>query len=300
MTSKRLPLALLVTAFAGCAPTVTIADGSSGSGGEEETGDRGNAGSGGTSGGSTSNGGVGTAASPSGSASGAGVCYIAAGSGNVVIPCGGSPNGGSAGAGVCYVAAGSGNIVVPCGGSPNGGSSGDAGTGTGLPARCRQSIEPYIANFSACDVRSEMQYCAKGGCHNATTAAARLDLTLDDYLIARILDVPATLEHVPGVPTCLPEGCPTGALLLDRSSPEDSWMMRKMEPFIPGTTDRTSDMGCGNAMPTFDTTGTWRYSDASKMCLIEFFRTLAREGAPCPTAAGGEPPLPPPPCSNGD
>jgi hypothetical protein len=87
-------------------------------------------------------------------------------------------------------------------------------------------------------------------------------------------------------------------LLLDQSSPEESWMIRKMEPFIPGVTIATTTMGCGNAMPTFDTTGTQDYSTESKSCLIQFFTRLATDGEPC-AAAATEPPERPPPCPNG-
>jgi hypothetical protein len=49
-----------------------------------------------------------------------------------------------------------------------------------------------------------------------------------------------------------------------------------MAPFIPGLTTTTLDIGCGTAMPNYNTTGTNTYTQAHKDCLRTFFLALAR------------------------
>jgi hypothetical protein len=48
-----------------------------------------------------------------------------------------------------------------------------------------------------------------------------------------------------------------------------------MEPFVPGMTTSTLGMGCGDAMPTYNTSGTQNYTAAHKQCLIDFFTAIA-------------------------
>jgi hypothetical protein len=141
-----------------------------------------------------------------------------------------------------------------------------------------------------CDYRAALGapgtqgYCFKGGCHNSTTRAGQLDFTADDLLASRLLDVPAKHDLVcPGnivcdpaqatCPTCAE--CPSDALLIDTSDPSLSWILRTMEPFVPGTTTGTLNLECGDAMPTFNTTGTANYTQAHKDCLMAFFLALA-------------------------
>jgi hypothetical protein len=140
------------------------------------------------------------------------------------------------------------------------------------------------------------QYCAKGGCHNASTRAAALDLTPDDLLVARILGVPATFSMIGGpAAPCVPEACPPfGTLLVDPISPGDGWILSKIRPFAPGQTTATLDMGCGNAMPTFNTTGISSYDEASKACLADFFFGIGLDGTSCALpGAGAQVPRPP-------
>jgi len=73
-------------------------------------------------------------------------------------------------------------------------------------------------------------------------------------------------------------------------------MLRKMEAFVPGATTVTINMGCGDAMPTFNTTGTASYSQEQKDCLVRFFTDIALYGTPC-ALSSAEQALPiPPPC----
>ena len=64
--------------------------------------------------------------------------------------------------------------------------------------------------------------------------------------------------------------------MIDTSDPESSWILQSMDPFIPGVTTTTLDIGCGDAMPTYNTTGTSNYNQEHKDCLRMFFLTLAQ------------------------
>jgi hypothetical protein len=71
------------------------------------------------------------------------------------------------------------------------------------------------------------------------------------------------------------DACPSGALLVDGATPANSWILKKMEPFVPGTTASVF-MNCGDAMPSLLTVNEVRqYSDADRPCLTEFFTHLA-------------------------
>ncbi len=186
-------------------------------------------------------------------------------------------------------------LVTACGGTSldvgttDAGETGVGGT-SGAPtptcARTLPSVEEvgcdYLGSLGA---PGRVGYCAKGGCHNTTLRAGKLDLTPDDYLVARLLDVPASHELScapdvrcdPAAATCTNcEQCPSDARLIDTQNPASSWMIQKMDPFIPGTTAETLNMGCGDIMPTFNTTGTNNYSQGDKDCLIAFFTRLAQ------------------------
>ena len=53
-------------------------------------------------------------------------------------------------------------------------------------------------------------------------------------------------------------------------------MFDTLHPFVPGVTTTTENIGCGDSMPTFNTTGTAGYTQAHKDCLITFFTELAK------------------------
>jgi hypothetical protein len=127
---------------------------------------------------------------------------------------------------------------------------------------------------------------------------AALDLTPDDLLVARILGVPATFSMIGGsAAPCVPIACPPfDTLLVDPSSPGDGWIIAKIRPFVPGETTETIDMGCGDAMPTFNTVGTSSYDEASKACLADFFFGIALNGMPCTLPGAGAPVPRPPRC----
>jgi len=261
--TKRFWPVLVGVAFVACAPRVTIID---------ETDDGGAAGmptggsTGGAQGGNTSSGGM--------RASGmAGV---------------GAASGGSAGSPLCYTSGGFGNAVIPC--------TGDVGVP--IPLSCAQPVDGFLP--SGCDALAELNHCSKAGCHGALQRAGLLDLTANDYLAARLVNVRVKLRMQlqtrsgSGPLSCVAAACPTDALLIDQQSPEDSWILRKMEDFIPGVTTSTLDIGCGDAMPTFNTAGTGLYSDASKACLTELFMNVARRGTPCAPVVADVPELSPP------
>jgi hypothetical protein len=137
-------------------------------------------------------------------------------------------------------------------------------------------------------------YCYKGGCHNATTRAGELDLTADDFLIARLLNVPAANDLTcPGNVVCDPAAmtCAVCAMctapkkrLIDTTAPDTGWLFDKIEPFVPGTTTGTMSMGCGDAMPTYNTTGTGNYTQAHKDCLKMFFNRIRQTAGSWPCA----------------
>jgi hypothetical protein len=122
------------------------------------------------------------------------------------------------------------------------------------------------------------------------THAGMLDLTPDDFLIARLLNVPAKHASLtcPGVvmcdaatmtcPRCSMCGAP-GTVLLG-TTPDTGWMFDKINAFVPGTTLGTTDISCGDAMPTYNTTGTNTYTQAHKDCIKAFLNELAQTPAP--------------------
>jgi hypothetical protein len=238
MSSIRFMLALLVVGSTGCAPTITIADGSAGAAGEDTSG-------GGTSGGST-------------------------------------PTGGTVGA--------------PRGGAAGSATGGSSGAGNPLPDDCRRALPEVECNWrAALGARGQVGYCYKGGCHNAATAAGRLDLTTvnedlsdDLFFIARLLNVPAKHEISCGATEpCVVDAlggstcsdcatCVPGQVLVSTVAPGTGRLFDKLNAFIPGETLTTTSIGCGDAMPTYNTPGTANYTQAHKDCLIAFFTEIAR------------------------
>lgn len=85
--------------------------------------------------------------------------------------------------------------------------------------------------------------CAKSFCHGKNFVAD-LDLRTDAGLAARLLDVPAKFESIPCVDdvtqNCIPDTCPTGALLVDSANPDRSWMLSKLG---------VATSACGDLMP---------------------------------------------------
>jgi hypothetical protein len=161
------------------------------------------------------------------------------------------------------------------------------------PTNCDQPL-PTVA--SDCDWRTPLRnFCARGGCHNGL-ATAGLNLIADDPLfIARILDVPATYGGIScGLDQCLSAApvcescgtCPSGGLLLNKADFASSWIIRKMEPFVPGSAS-APDLGCGVAMPPPQFGAPVGYTQAHKDCLIEFFQAVANTGRPCTVSVDG-------------
>ena len=170
------------------------------------------------------------------------------------------------------------------------GGAGPGAAGAGVSQSCARPL-PDDATVG-CDWRaalgdpgqSQSGYCSKGGCHNASIEAGRLDLTPNEFLAARLLDVPAkhyidctgAIACDADVPTCEKcSKCVLGEVLISTAAPGAGAMFDRMDPFVPGLTTSTFSVGCGDAMPTFNTTGTSSYTQENKDCLIRFFRLLA-------------------------
>lgn len=86
--------------------------------------------------------------------------------------------------------------------------------------------------------------CAKSFCHGKSFVAG-LDLRTDPGLASRLLDMPAQFDGIPCpddvTQTCVPDTCPTSALLVDSANPEASWMLAKLSAVATN--------GCGDLMP---------------------------------------------------
>jgi hypothetical protein len=126
----------------------------------------------------------------------------------------------------------------------NSGGASTAGTGAAT-AELDPSTIP-------CDFPSILQAdCAHQGCHAPTPAvpmpAAALDLSPNAGLVARLKDVPARHMNINCAPpgedivecTTVPAACPSGALLVDSSNWEASFVVSKM---------RGTAVGCGDQM----------------------------------------------------
>jgi hypothetical protein len=74
--------------------------------------------------------------------------------------------------------------------------------------------------------------------------------------------------------------CPTSDLLIDKANVGQSWIIKKMEPYMPGMS-ASPDMGCGVAMPPPQLGAPRGFSQEQKDCLIEFFQAVAATGRPC-------------------
>lgn len=87
--------------------------------------------------------------------------------------------------------------------------------------------------------------CAKAQCHDSETAASRLDLSPDEGLRERLIDVP-------GITTC-------GGKIVDPANPEQSLLYTKCLP----------NPACGTQMPQ---TGSLSEADIAE--LLEWIKTL--------------------------
>jgi hypothetical protein len=175
-----------------------------------------------------------------------------------------------------------------------GGMSGSGGSGTD---NCARPLPPD----SLCDFRKAFTFCAKSGCHNKTQGAGNLELTLDDLLIARVLNKPVNHKIVCGTDPCDPAAATcdkcdrcagTSPVLLSTTSTAaapQGFLFEKMAQFVPGTTTITMNIGCGDAMPTYNTTGTANYTQENKDCLYTFFNEIAKTPGtwPCAIPGGG-------------
>jgi hypothetical protein len=140
------------------------------------------------------------------------------------------------------------------------GSGGTAGINAAGTGTAGASVVAGSAGTSAvldpatipCDFPTILQSdCAHSGCHApsaaAPTPAAGLDLSPNAGLVGRLKDVPARHMNINCAPpgadivecTSVPAACPTGALLVDSSNWEASFVVSKM---------RGTALGCGDQM----------------------------------------------------
>lgn len=104
------------------------------------------------------------------------------------------------------------------------GSTGMAGAAAGTPPPAC-----VVAVLTTCSI----SVCHKSG----IGAAANLNLTPDNGLTGRLVDVAAT--HVDAAPTT---GCPANAKYIDTADRGSSWLLQKL-------TKTKDQLGCGDPMP---------------------------------------------------
>lgn len=194
-----------------------------------------------------------------------------------------------------------------------GGDSGDGstpGTGTGgggagniggNPSSCDHALPPEDDPEIMCPYTATVaNYCSKGGCHG-TSKAGGLDLRLNVGLISRLVDQPAIHRITCGLsdvcdrnatpPTCAScATCPSGgALLIDSTNVDNSWILTKMAAYFPPMSGSSNvSIGCGDQMPSLLTSGISAYSQADKDCLTKFFRKIAKTEGTFPCGGGGQ------------
>jgi hypothetical protein len=128
--------------------------------------------------------------------------------------------------------------------------------------------------------------CSSGTCHRTgLTAAAGLDLTPSTSLLGHVYNQPAQHRQIvcPDLTTCMPPAapcakcamCTTGDLLVKPNDPDASWMMKKIQASVPGST-ADIDIGCGSAMPS--PSRDFTYSAADKDCLVRMVQAFAASG----------------------
>lgn len=156
---------------------------------------------------------------------------------------------------------GTGGTGPSTGGTGGNATGGTSGTGM-LNVVCDGGAD-YVVTLN--------QNCATSGCHRGTRAVAGLNLVPDADLVTRLKDVSPTHGDIDcgtgGVfMPCVPATCPPpgDALLVDSASPDDSWLLRK----INGTHGV-----CGDTMPI--PPGDKNYDDIRKACLDKLVRAIA-------------------------
>jgi hypothetical protein len=157
------------------------------------------------------------------------------------------------------------------GGTPGSGGMGTGGMGVaGMGAPITTGPLPDVG----CDYTTTItKSCAIAGCHKAVEKAGGLNMTVEPALRDRLVDVASKHSQIdcdPGTAymECVPPpaACPTGAKLIDRAVPANSWVLKKLD----------GGASCGDAMPLApgdDAATGW--GPASKTCLQTFFNALA-------------------------
>jgi hypothetical protein len=117
--------------------------------------------------------------------------------------------------------------------------------------------------------------CAAAACHRATLTQGSLDLTVNDGLRSRIVNVPAAHSTIDCNPDpvayteCVPPpaACTPGDKYIDTAVPANSWLIKKLDV----------QNGCGDQMPMppGNAASTGWDDVASRACLVKFFNALA-------------------------
>ena len=166
-------------------------------------------------------------------------------------------------------------------GSPIGGAAGsgtNAGSGGGTPFGLPDAGCNYVEILE--------RTCSSGTCHRTgVTAAGGLDLTPSTSLLSRVYNQPAQHRQIvcADLTACMPPAmpcarcalCTSGDLLIKPNDPDASFMMKKIQPSVPGGTDEV-DIGCGSAMPS--PSRDFTYSAADKDCLVKMVQAFAASG----------------------
>jgi len=161
------------------------------------------------------------------------------------------------------------------------GTGGSAGATAGVAgAAGAAGYAPGCGGFS-CDVNDALlKSCGRPGCHAATAPWAGLPLTtcadaalmVDRAAMHGDIDCAAPGEMFRAcTPAELPFTCPTDVMLIDSRNVDNSWVLRKLDPAFVADS-------CGDPMPAppgNSTAASVGWSEERRLCLMEFFRSLA-------------------------
>jgi hypothetical protein len=156
------------------------------------------------------------------------------------------------------------------------GEGGNAGDDSGAIAGLSGSGGSPLGAYTSCDARTALaKSCGFVGCHAGSRPIGDLNLLPDDGLVARLKDVPASLQDLDCDPTDIfvectstpPECVPyVGALLVDSANPDASFILTKLG----------GRSGCGNQMPLAPgNMASQGWNDERRACIEELVRAIA-------------------------
>lgn len=166
-----------------------------------------------------------------------------------------APSTGSGG-GVSVGTGGGGSVAT--GGKPG---VGTGGVGTGGGASVKSDADFYPAG---CDMPKHLATCTLSACHQGPVVAIGKPFDMKTApLWSRFLDKPASLED--GVGGKIPGCQATPALLINSTTPAESWILKKV--------NGTQDASCGGQMPD----GGLKDATAKK-CIQDWIMNIATNG----------------------